>query len=46
MTRLALHELGDPRMMADDREVIAAKNGRSNYTADTVLRLQQEYPGR
>jgi len=46
MTRLALHELGDPRMVVDDREIIAAKNGGSNYTADTVLSLQQEYPGR
>ena len=46
MTRLALHELGDPRMVADDREIIAAKNGGSNYTADTVLSLQHEYPGR
>jgi nicotinate-nucleotide adenylyltransferase len=46
MTRLALHELGDPRMVADDREIIAAKNGGSNYTAETVLSLQQEYPGR
>ena len=46
MTRLALHELDDPRMVADDREIIAAKNGGSNYTADTVLRLQQDYPGR
>ncbi len=46
MTRLALHELGDPRMVADDREIIAAKNGGSNYTADTVLSLQQEYLGR
>jgi nicotinate-nucleotide adenylyltransferase len=46
MTKLALHELGDPRMVADDREIIAAKNGGSNYTADTVLSLQQDYPGR
>jgi nicotinate-nucleotide adenylyltransferase len=46
MIKLALHELGDPRMVADDREVIAAKNGGSNYTADTVLSLQQDYPGR
>ena len=46
MTRLALYALGDPRMVADDREIIAAKNGGSNYTADTVLSLQQEYPGR
>jgi nicotinate-nucleotide adenylyltransferase len=46
MTKLALHELDDPRMAADDREIIAAKNGGSNYTADTVLSLQQDYPGR
>ena len=46
MTRLALHELGDPRMVADDREIIAAKNGGSNYTADTILTLQRECPGR
>ncbi len=46
MTRLALRESDDPRMVADEREIIAAKNGGSNYTADTVLTLQQEYPGR
>jgi nicotinate-nucleotide adenylyltransferase len=46
MTKLALHELGDPRMIVDDREIIAAKNGGSNYTADTVLGLQRQYPGR
>lgn len=45
MTRLALHELADPRMVVDDREIIAAKNGGSNYTADTVLSFQQDYPG-
>jgi nicotinate-nucleotide adenylyltransferase len=46
MTKLALHELDDPRMVADDREIITAKNGGSNYTADTVLGLQRQYPGR
>ena len=46
MTKLALHELGDPRMAVDDREIITAKSGGSNYTADTVLSLQQDYPGR
>jgi len=30
MTKLALHELDDPRMVADDREIIAAKHGGSN----------------
>jgi nicotinate-nucleotide adenylyltransferase len=46
MTKLALHELGDQRMVADDREIIAAKNGSSKFTADTVLSFQQEFPGR
>ncbi len=46
MTRLALRELADPRMVVDDREIIAAKNGGSNYTADTVLELQRQYPGK
>jgi nicotinate-nucleotide adenylyltransferase len=46
MIKLALQELGDLRMVADDREVIAAKHGGSSYTADTVLSFQQEYPGR
>jgi nicotinate-nucleotide adenylyltransferase len=46
MTKLALHESGDTRMVADDREVIAAKNGGSSLTADTVLSLQRDYPGR
>ena len=46
MTKLALQELEDPRMVADDREIITAKNGGSNYTADTVLSLQQDCPGR
>ena len=46
MTRLALHELADPRMVVDDREIIVAKNGGSNYTADTILTLQRECPGR
>ena len=45
MTRLALRDLADPRMVADDREIIAAKHGGSNYTADTVLSFQQDYPG-
>jgi nicotinate-nucleotide adenylyltransferase len=46
MTKIALHELGDPRMVADNREIITAKSGGANYTADTVLSFQQEYPGR
>jgi nicotinate-nucleotide adenylyltransferase len=46
MTRLALRELADPRMVVDDREIIASRNGGSNYTADTVLELQRQYPGR
>ena len=46
MIKLALRELGDPRMVADDREIIAARSGGSNYTADTVLTIQQEFPNR
>lgn len=44
MVRLALEELHDPRMIADDREIKAANAGRSNFTADTLLGLQKEFP--
>jgi nicotinate-nucleotide adenylyltransferase len=44
MVRLALTELGDPRMIADDREIRAAQAGRSNFTADTIAELQREMP--
>ena len=46
MTKLALHDWGDIRMVADDREVIAAKNGGASFTAETVRSLQLDYPGR
>jgi nicotinate-nucleotide adenylyltransferase len=46
MVRLALAQLQDPRMLVDDREIIAAAAGGSNYTADTVAGLQKEMPGR
>ncbi len=47
MVKLALGELDDPRMQADDREIIAAaKTGKPSYTADTVAALQAEQPGR
>lgn len=47
MVRLALGELADPRMQADDREIIAAgKTGKPSYTADTVAAIQAEQPGR
>ena len=46
MTRLALEELNDARMCVDDREIIAAAKGGSNYTADTVTVLKQEFPDR
>jgi nicotinate-nucleotide adenylyltransferase len=46
MVKLALHELGDTRMVADDREIVAARDGGSNYTADTVLTIQREFPSR
>ncbi len=41
MTRLALKGLNDARMCVDDREIIAAAKGGSNYTADTVTGLKQ-----
>ena len=46
MTRLALNELDDPRMQIDAREIMSAQQGGSNYTADTVKSLQQEFPDR
>lgn len=47
MVNLALGELDDPRMQADDREIIAAaKTGKPSYTADTVAAIQAEQPGR
>ncbi len=46
MTKLALKDLQDPRMRVDDREILAAQQGGSNFTADTVSGLQKEFPGR
>ena len=46
MVELALADLGDPRMVVDDREVIAAAAGKTNYTADTIASFQAEFPGR
>ena len=46
MVELALAELGDPRMVVDDREVIAAAAGKTNYSADTIASFQAEFPGR
>lgn len=44
MVELALAELGDPRMVVDDREVIAAAAGKTNYSADTIASFQAEFP--
>ncbi len=46
MVELALNELHDPRMQVDDREVIGLENGKLNYSADTVLSIQQDFPHR
>ncbi len=46
MVELALADLGDPRMVVDDREVIAAAAGKTNYTADTIASFQAEFPTR
>lgn len=46
MVRLALNELGDPRMQVDEREIItAAKTGKPSFSADTVAAFQEEQPG-
>lgn len=44
MVKAALAELNDSRMQADDREIIAAAAAQSNFTADTVAGLMQEFP--
>jgi nicotinate-nucleotide adenylyltransferase len=46
MTRLALEALRDPRMVLDDREVRAARQGRESASHITVASFQAEYPGR
>ena len=47
MVKLALGELADTRMQADDREIVTAeKTGKPSYTADTVSAIQAEQPGR
>ena len=45
MVRRALAAMNDPRMVLDDREIRAKAMGQSNYTADTLMGLQQEFPG-
>ena len=45
MTRLALRDTQDARMRVDEREIIAAQAGGSNFTADTIRGLQSEMPG-
>lgn len=47
MVKLALGELADPRMQADDREIaMALETGKPSYTADTVAAIQAEQPSR
>jgi len=46
MVRLALAEHQDVRMSVDDREIRAAQRGESNFTADTIIGIQREFPGR
>ena len=45
MTHLAVRDMQDARMRVDDREIVAAQAGRSNFTADTIRGLQSEMPG-
>ena len=44
MVRLALIEANDPRMVIDDREIVAKAHGKSNYSSDTLQSLQKEFP--
>jgi len=44
MVRIAIASMNDSRMLADNREILAKHQGRSNFTADTLLELQQEFP--
>ena len=46
MVRLALDELGDDRMVADDREITLAQGGQANPTWVTIESLQRDDPGR
>lgn len=46
MTRLALSDLGDHRMLVDDREVSASARGEETPSYKTVQSLQLEFPGR
>jgi len=44
MVRLALEELGDPRMKIDEREIHAAARGEDNPSFKTLQSLQEERP--
>jgi nicotinate-nucleotide adenylyltransferase len=44
MVRLALEELGDPRMKIDEREIRAAALGEANPSYKTLQSLKQERP--
>jgi nicotinate-nucleotide adenylyltransferase len=46
MVRLALNELGDTRMVADDREIVLAQGGQANPTWVTIESIQRDFPGR
>ena len=46
MVRLALDDLGDPRMVADDREIALAQGGHANPTWVTIESLLRDFPGR
>ena len=46
MVRLALDDLGDPRMVADNREITLAQGGQANPAWVTIELLQRDFPGR
>jgi len=46
MVRLALAQLQDPRMVADDREMFLSSKGHANPTWMTIESIQRDFPGR
>ena len=47
MVKIALNELNDSRMKIDECEILAAaKTGRPNYTAETIMSIKKDFPNR
>lgn len=44
MTRAAIAEIGDERIVVSNYEILAAGQGKKSYTVDTMRRFQNLYP--